>query len=373
MKDTVIKPILFVHPGYELYGSDRMLLLSIQTVRKKYPEKPIIVVLPKEGILIAEILKIGHVTVIIKKIGVVRKYDFRRFNFSAIPRILTFFRLVSWLNSFDVVYINTITVIDYMLASRFCKAKVIIHVHELPGKFPAKVFGRLLSFSMADLIFVSLVSKLSFRQLRNERQHVLWNGCKAFQKTERVTDPDGKVHLLLIGRINRRKGQPLLIKALHLLPLEERNRIRLRIVGDVYSNQSRLKNDLIQMIGYYRLEEIIELHPFTLTPEDHYNWSDAVLLPSLLPESFGLVAIEAMSLGKLVIAANLGGLQEIIQHNVNGILFDPGNEADLAEKISNIIRSVVKIDEIGEQAQFDYQEKFTEEIYVEKLFRILSH
>ena len=174
------KPILFVHPGHELYGSDRMLLLCVQAARKKYPEKPITVVLPKPGFLSQALSRIDNVTISIKKIGAIRKYDIRQLNFSALIRILTFFRLIRFLNSFDFVYINTIIVIDYILASHFCKPKAFIHVHEMPGKSSSGIFSNLLSFSGADLIFVSSAAKQSYRKLKNLKQTIIWNFCFYF-------------------------------------------------------------------------------------------------------------------------------------------------------------------------------------------------
>jgi glycosyltransferase involved in cell wall biosynthesis len=117
---------------------------------------------------------------------------------------------------------------------------------------------------------------------------------------------------------------------------------------------------------------MVEVLPFSATPELFYNWADVILMPSLLPESFGLVAIEAMSLGKLVIAASHGGLTEIIKNNVCGMLFEPGNDKDLALKISEIIQNPHLIFELGHKGFEVYKDKFSEEIYMKKLIEIIE-
>lgn len=370
-KSGINKKILFVHQGFELYGSDKMLLLNIKAASEKYPEKEIIVVLQKKGILSYILENKYNVEVLIKTSGVIRKYDLKRFNFSAFYRIISFFRLIRFLNSFELVYINSIVIIDYILAARFIKTNVFIHVHELPVGFAVKVFSKLLSFSKAKLIFVSEASKNSFNTLKNKNQIIIWNGIKAIKEIEIGENNKGKIRLLLIGRINTWKGQALLIKAISLLKFNVKENIYVRIVGDVFLNQHYLINKLFEQINHYKLQNMIEILPFTQTPEIHYNWADVVVIPSILPEPFGLVAIEAMSLGKLVIASNHGGLKEIIDDNVNGILFEPRNEKDLAEKISEIINNPNKIKELGENSLKKFQSQFNEEIYKKKIIEYI--
>jgi glycosyltransferase involved in cell wall biosynthesis len=365
------KPLLFVHPGHELYGADKMLLLNIKAAREKYSDREIVVILPMEGEL-SEILKsYENVQILIKKTGTIRKYDLKRFDFSAFLKIFSFFRLIKFLNSFELVYINTLVVIDYMLAVRFCKAEAYIHIHEIPNSLACKVFSKILDFSQATLIFVSEASRNSMHKLKNKKQIILWNGVKAITKNVSETKNDLKVKLLLIGRINTWKGQTLLIEAISLLKENERNGINVKILGDVYLNQQYLKNNLLEMIKASNLKNIIEILPFTSSPDKYYNWADIVIVPSLLPEPFGLVAIEAMSLGKLVIAADHGGLSEIIENNVSGILFEPCNANDLASKLSEIMCNQHLITEIGIKGQNIFNTRFTEEIFIQKLKQII--
>lgn len=69
-----------------------------------------------------------------------------------------------------------------------------------------------------------------------------------------------------------------------------------------------------------------------------YDAFDVLIIPSPAPETFSLVAHEALALGKPVIASHIGALADIIQDGVNGYLFEPGNVsqlADLLKKLSN--------------------------------------
>jgi len=136
------RPILFVHSGHELYGADKMFILNIRAAKEKYPDKKIVVILPKKGPLSEVLYNEFGIKVLVKRIGVLRKYDIKRFNFSFLERVLTFFRLIQYLNKFDLVFINTIVIADYIIAAHFIKSKVIVHVHELPVGMASIVFTK---------------------------------------------------------------------------------------------------------------------------------------------------------------------------------------------------------------------------------------
>ncbi|MEI8047703.1 MAG: glycosyltransferase family 4 protein [Bacteroidota bacterium] len=364
--------ILFVNQGFELYGSDRMLLLNIRAAQIKYPEKRIVIVLPRRGTLSDYLEKeFGDITITIKRIGVIRKNDLKHLNFYVFLRIFIFFRLIPFFNSFDLVYINSIVAIDCILALRYCKVHSFIHVHELPIGLSRSIFSRLLNFSRSDLIFVSEAAQKAYINLRNKKQFIVWNGCKSYNKLENSSQNKDIINILLLGRISYRKGHHVLIKAISLLPTNYQKNLKLKIVGDVYLKQNKLKTMLTDMVVKNNLQHIIEFQSFTSNPEILYNWANVVAIPSVLPESFGLVAIEAMSVGKLVLAANIGGFNEIIEKNVNGMLFEPGNENDLAAKIIELIENPHLIQDIGNKGLEVFQDKFSEETYLNKLTEII--
>lgn len=68
-----------------------------------------------------------------------------------------------------------------------------------------------------------------------------------------------------------------------------------------------------------------------------YSNSDIVVVPSIWGEPFGLTALEAMSCEIPVIASKVGGLQETISDGVNGLLFEPGNHNELAERLDFLL------------------------------------
>jgi glycosyltransferase involved in cell wall biosynthesis len=68
------------------------------------------------------------------------------------------------------------------------------------------------------------------------------------------------------------------------------------------------------------------------------NDQDVAILPSICPESFSFVIREANSLGLPVIASRIGAIPETVEEGVNGLLFEPGNVADLRECMLRFIQ-----------------------------------
>ena len=85
-------------------------------------------------------------------------------------------------------------------------------------------------------------------------------------------------------------------------------------------------NDLVQLAGFAPDGELREL----------LHRSGCVVIPSLY-EPFGIVALEALAAGAPVIAADTGGLREILAGTGAALLFEPGNDAQLAEAIETVL------------------------------------
>ncbi|MFA6322217.1 MAG: glycosyltransferase family 4 protein [Candidatus Buchananbacteria bacterium] len=94
----------------------------------------------------------------------------------------------------------------------------------------------------------------------------------------------------------------------------------------------------------------------------HYNLADVCILPSVdKSEAFGLVLVEAMACGKPVIATNLAGVRSVVTDNINGLLVEPKNADDLANKINYILNNPAEAENFGRagliqaRAKYDWQ------------------
>lgn len=149
------------------------------------------------------------------------------------------------------------------------------------------------------------------------------------EAAENIIEENEPAYLLYFGRLSEEKGIEILLGAMKKL-----DGIKLKIVGagpdykkyQLFINKPSL-NDQVEFLGpkYGALLERL------------IKQAKAIIMPSLWPENLSYSALEALALGKIVIAASIGGLPEIIQDGYNGLLFKSGSSDDLAEKISLIL------------------------------------
>ncbi len=96
-----------------------------------------------------------------------------------------------------------------------------------------------------------------------------------------------------------------------------------------------------------------------------FSQIDCLIVPSVEAESFGLVIIEAMAAGIPVVASRIGGILEIIEDKKTGLLFEPGNKTELAEKIQFLLKNPKKAKIIKERAALAVGQRFSQTDMVE--------
>lgn len=162
-----------------------------------------------------------------------------------------------------------------------------------------------------------------------------------------------------VGRLSFEKGVETLLKAMASFP-----QYRLKIIG-TGPEEKRLKDKYshknIEFIGYMKwddLKEIVKKALFIVVPSEWY-------------ENNPLSIIESFSLGTSVIGADIGGIPELIQQNINGLLFESGNCLDLQEKIK-LYQGDLK-NNINNSAIVDMaKERFSSENYYKKIINAYS-
>lgn len=133
-----------------------------------------------------------------------------------------------------------------------------------------------------------------------------------------------KLKIIYLGSLTKYKGPQVLLEAITGL------NCRCDLYGD-----GPLKEELLQIIRENRLDA--EIHapvPYEKIPEI-YAQTDLVVFPSIWPEPFGRIAVEAMAAGKPVIGSEIGGIKETIDKR-SGLLFSPGKGLDLYQILQKI-------------------------------------
>lgn len=169
-------------------------------------------------------------------------------------------------------------------------------------------------------------------------------------KTVRV-DPN---LVVCVSRMETGKGQDVLVAAFAEV-VEKIPTARLRLVGEgdfIFT----VKN-LVKKLHLEAHVEFLDFVPDALKP---MREAAVCVFPSLWElEGFGLVTVEAMSLGKPVVAFQAGPTPEIIVHNKTGILVKAGDVTALAEAILTFLKNKALQVRMGQAAQKTFLDKYT--------------
>ena len=153
----------------------------------------------------------------------------------------------------------------------------------------------------------------------------------------------------------------VLLDALAMLSAEERAKIAVALVGDAQGRTGYV-DTLKARIRSAGLDDVVRMPGHYSDMPTLYAASDLVLAPSVRPEAFGRVAVEASAMGKPVLASDHGGQRETVRHEETGWLTPPGDALALAEAMRTFLAlSDEQKAEMGAAAQGFAREHFTTE------------
>jgi len=184
-----------------------------------------------------------------------------------------------------------------------------------------------------------------------------------FQILENISDNHNtnqeieiKNHFLYFGALEKEKGIDILIKS------AAQSKVSIKIAGT--GSQTEILKDLskklkanVEFLGHLQGSQL----------EKQIKEALAIVIPSRWPENMPLAAIEAMNLSKTVIAADIGGLSELIKPGLTGYLFSPNNTDSLSAILTSLTKEKAKI--IGEKA-FESRKNKNKDWHYNKLIEI---
>ena len=161
--------------------------------------------------------------------------------------------------------------------------------------------------------------------------------------------------LLFVGRIEPLKAVDTILEALHALrerAPELLRRLHFVIVGgdprDASNREMRRLQELSENLGIHQLVSFVGAKEQTELPR-YYSAASAVIMPSDY-ESFGMVALEAMSSGTPVIASQVGGLQFLVRDKETGYHIPTREPISLADCIIELLSDSARAESMGASA-----------------------
>ena len=158
---------------------------------------------------------------------------------------------------------------------------------------------------------------------------------------------DGKLNILFVGRLESRKGLIYLLKAYQQIKKTADNS-RLIIVGP----GKRLRNKYEKWVIKNHLDDVV--FKGYASQEDlprYYQTADIFCAPATGRESFGIVLLEAMAIGKPVIATSIEGYRCVLTSGVDGIMVPPRNHKEIAKALMKLINNPALRRRMGENGR----------------------
>lgn len=198
--------------------------------------------------------------------------------------------------------------------------------------------------------------------------HGLEDMRKFVKNNKKLSDNSDNIEILFVGRLEYRKGIDIIFECIPYI-CKKYNNVIFRFCGDNTINMPNSEttykdyflskyNEFSERVifeGYISDEEII----------DRYSNCDIFIAPSRF-ESFGLIFLEAMIFSKPVIGTNIGGIPEVVENGVSGILIENENSEDLKNALIKLIENKDIRENMGKNGRRIYEEKFTAEIMANK-------
>lgn len=364
---ATLSTLLFVHSSNEMYGADRVSLQLIEA-GLRLPGARIVLVLPTDVEVgnnrMSDALDSNRVDIEFLDVPIMRRRYFTPLGIARLAKKFVRAFACVYSNQPGTVYMTTSACLIFApIAWLLGVPRRILHVQETWTGSERKILC-LLGFFTSDLVCISNAALQTLPRFLQKRALVIANGVSDPGDPKPIADPHKRpLRALVASRWNAWKGYSTLVTAWSTVDTNW----SLVILGgpppsgaatDVPTLVSRLPNaETVTIVG--QVDAI----------GDYIDQSDVVIVPSDEPEPFGLIAIEAFARGRPVIGSNGGGLASVVDHGVNGWLFEMRNYTQLAETISRLTTEAVQV--AGSNARASYKEKYTEAAFINRVEALL--
>jgi phosphatidylinositol alpha-mannosyltransferase len=169
---------------------------------------------------------------------------------------------------------------------------------------------------------------------------------------------DGKLNILFVSRLEKRKGLNYLLEAFKKVKQEIPDS-RLIIVGP----GTRLRRKYEKQVARSGLKDVIFIGfvSYDELPR-YYKTADVFCAPATGRESFGIILLEAMAMGKPIVASNIEGYAGVVTHGVDGLLVPPADKERLAQALISLLTDQSLRQEMGAKGRTKALEHSWEQI-----------
>ncbi|HET8625082.1 MAG TPA: glycosyltransferase family 4 protein [Gemmatimonadales bacterium] len=264
----------------------------------------------------------------------------------------------------DLLHLNNSPAIgcdNWLPAARLTGLPIVTHARAEMGR-PVSPIGRRLVGGFDRIIAISdyVAGTLASAGIPRRRVVRIYDGidldavrqagCRPRADTrDQLQVPADAYLILMAGNLKRWKGQHVLLNAISRLPPGLRSRCYTALAGASPPEAAAYGAELRELAARYGIaDRVLFLGPRGDVPA-LMTAADVVVHASTRPEPFGLVVVEAMALGRAVIASAAGGPAETVSPGT-GELFDPSRPEDLARTLERLLGDEPTRRRLGEAA-----------------------
>ena len=248
-------------------------------------------------------------------------------------------------NNFRLLHAHTPrTLLIGQLAARKLGCPLVYHVHSPVGRDSDRGFVNKLNTMMEAwslrkvdrLICVSNSLSGYMQELGNpaDKITVVSNGVQAISDLPARAEPTDPWTIGTMALFRPRKGTEVLLKALAILK-EEKINVRLRAVGPFETPE--YEKEIMQQVDQLNVGDMIDWMGFQTDVNEQLRAMDLFVLPSLYGEGLPMVVLEAMANAVPVVASRVEGIPEAVRDGIDGLIFEPADANDLADKLKSMI------------------------------------
>jgi glycosyltransferase involved in cell wall biosynthesis len=177
----------------------------------------------------------------------------------------------------------------------------------------------------------------------------------------------------ILGRVTPFKGQLQFAEAARII-LQEFRQVHFWIIGSPVAGDDKDWAYFREVQRFVTHSEINSRFSFVAHQQDvepYYALLDVVVVASQGPEAFGMTVLEAMSLGKALVVPKAGGISELVDDGETALVIPEAKPETLARKVLELLGDAKKRKWLGERAKKVARERFSRDVFVEKIEQIL--
>ncbi|MFZ4400851.1 MAG: glycosyltransferase family 4 protein [Bacteroidales bacterium] len=277
----------------------------------------------------------------------------------------------------DLITVSNINAKSF-LGLAFFSTPFLCIMHSYPLKNQSKIFiiqylryfqkillKRIFSNAAKRILSVSSYSKseiVKFLGIPEERISVIYNFGREASEIKQDTISNDKFTVLTLGHVREYKNPFVWIKVAEkvIQYLPEKN------IEFIWGGDGELMQECNRLVTELKIGGKVKFIGYTEDIACLYASASVYFQPSMI-ESQGIAVVEAMAYSLPCVVSDMGGLPESVENGINGYLVSPDNIDEMSQAIIALVNDERLRNEKGEHSLRIYNEKFTNEIWKQKM------